>query len=59
MVHFPKHPIHLVFMNDGIVMLRLDSFIAELEVEGFPIDFIMDELYEYLEIYDELKLPAK
>ena len=46
-------------MNDGLVMLRLDSFIAELEVEGFPIDFIMDELYEYLEIYDELQLPAK
>lgn len=36
------------------VMCRLDALVAELEHEGFPLNFILREMNDYLEICDEL-----
>ena len=35
-------------------MLQIDMLVARLEADGYPINFILDELTEYLEIADEL-----
>lgn len=54
MVHLPTYPTRLVLMIDEQVMLQIDMLVARLEADGYPIDFILDELTEYLEIADEL-----
>ena len=55
MVHIPRHSTHLVPMNtDEEVMCRLDTLVAQLEQEGYPFLFILQEMQDYLEICDEL-----
>ena len=55
MVHIPRHSTHLVLMKtDEEVMCRLDSLVAQLEQEGYPFPFILQEMQDYLEICDEL-----
>jgi len=36
------------------VMMRVDNLIAELELEGYPLQFILEEIKEYLAICHEL-----
>ena len=36
-------------------MFRIDALVADLELEGYPTEMIMDELHEYLELCDELQ----
>ena len=36
------------------VMMRVDNLIAELELEGYPLQFILEEIQEYLAICHEL-----
>jgi hypothetical protein len=36
------------------VMMRVDNLIAELEMEGYPLQFILEEIQEYLAICNEL-----
>jgi len=40
--------------TDEEVMCRLDSLVAQLEQEGYPFAFILQEMQDYLEICDEL-----
>lgn len=40
--------------TDEEVMCRLDSLVAQLEQEGYPFPFILQEMQDYLEICDEL-----
>ena len=40
--------------NEDAIIIRLDSFVADLEREGFYIDEILDALDDYLQITDEL-----
>ena len=39
---------------DEEVMCRLDCLVAQLEQEGYPFPFILQEMQDYLEICDEL-----
>lgn len=40
--------------TDEEVMCRLDTLVAQLEQEGYPFPFILQEMQDYLEICDEL-----
>jgi hypothetical protein len=36
------------------VMMRVDNLVAELELEGYPLQVILEEIQEYLAICNEL-----
>lgn len=36
------------------VMYRMDNLVAQLELEGYPFEYIMEELEDYLELVHEL-----
>lgn len=60
MVHLPEHSTRLVSMNPSDqrdfvdkVFLALDAAVAELEEQGYDLDFILDVMDEYIEISDD------
>lgn len=36
------------------LILRIDDFVVNLEMEGIPFEAILEELRQYVEISDEL-----
>lgn len=36
--------------RDEAVILRIDALVEQLEDEGFPLQFILEELTEYVEL---------
>ena len=54
MVHFPKHTHIMASVTQDQVIIRIDSLVSELKFEGFPVNHIIEEMQEYLNIHYEL-----
>lgn len=41
--------------NPDDVMFRIDALVNEMEQEGYPLAYILDEISDYLEIANEIR----
>jgi len=54
MVHFPKHTHIMASVTQDQVIIRVDNLVSDLKYEGFPVDHIINEIQEYLNIHYEI-----